>query len=231
MTKSRGINRPKHRWSEAQIGVLRTRFPNEVTSVVAQDLGVPDYIVSKKAAQLGIRKCGAHLSSAAGGRIQRGERRSAGTEFPKGHVPINRGRKGWSPAGSERTRFKKGHTPWNGAVPIGALRVNSLGYLDRKISNDRRGALNWRAVHRLVWEEQRGPVPKGFLVAFKKGMRTTEVEKITVDALELISLADNGRRNVMWNRYPRPLAESINLLGHIKRRLRKREEEAHGSHN
>ena len=83
MTKSRGINRPKHRWSEAQIGVLRTRFPNERTSVVAQDLGVPDYIVSKKAAQLGIRKSGEHVSSPAGGAFNAVSAAAPGQNFTR----------------------------------------------------------------------------------------------------------------------------------------------------
>jgi hypothetical protein len=230
MTKSRGILAPRHTWTKQELILLATRFPNEPTKTVAAALGLPHYIVSKKAAQLGIEKSAAHLASAASGRIQRGERRSSETEFRKGGASHNRGKKGWSPAGSEHTRFKRGHKPWNGGVPIGAHRVNSVGYLDRKIRSDLKGALNWRAVHRLVWEEANGCVPEGYVVAFKEGKRTTDPEKITVDALELRTLADNGRRNVMWNRYPKQVAHSIQLLGAIKRRIRKREE-ADGTQN
>lgn len=225
MTKSRGILPPRHVWTPDELALLANRFPNEATANVARALGLPHYIVSKKASQLGIEKAAEYLATAPG-RIKPGERRGTETEFQKGGVSHNRGKRGWSPAGSERTRFKKGQVGTT-FVPIGSLRVNSLGYLDRKISTDKRGGLNWEAVHRLVWKEAKGPVPKGFVVAFKKGMRTTDVEKITVDVLELISLAENATRNNMWARYPHEVAHSIQLIGAIKRRLRKREEEAH----
>lgn len=206
------------------LDALRVRFPSETSASIAADLGLKVHIVSAKGRKLGLEKSAEYLASAASGRIQRGQRISTETEFQKGGVSHNRGRKGWSPAGTERTRFKKGNRPWNGPAPIGAHRVNSLGYLDRKISTDKRGGLNWEAVHRLVWKERHGPVPDGFLVAFKKGMRTTELEKITVDVLELVSRVDHGNRNNMWTRYPREVAHAIVLLGAIKRRIRKREE-------
>lgn len=223
MTKSRGILPPRHVWTREELALLANRFPNERTADVAAALGVPHYIVSKKASQLGIEKSAEHLASSASGRILPGQQLSPDTQYNPGHVSHNRGRKGWSPVGTERTRFKKGQVGVT-FVPIGSLRVNSLGYLDRKISADKVGALNWEAVHRLVWKEANGPIPPGHMVCFREGKRTTNVEEITVDVLELVTRAEHARRNNMWTRYPHAVAHSIQLIGAVRRRIKKIEE-------
>lgn len=227
MTKSRGILPPRHVWTRDELALLANRFPNERTADVAAALGVPHYLVSKKASQLGIEKSAEHLAGEKSGRIRRGQRLSPDTQFHPGGVSHNRGKKGWSPAGSERTRFKKGQIGVT-FVPIGTLRVNSLGYLDRKISTNKVGGLNWEAVHRLVWKKANGPIPPGHMVCFREGRRTTILEEITVDVLELVTRAEHARRNNMWARYPHEVAHSIQLIGAIRRRIKKREE-ANGS--
>jgi hypothetical protein len=45
-----------------------------------------------------------------------------------------------------------------------------------------------------------------------------------VDRLELITRAELARRNRMWTRYPKPIAEAAHLLGQVTRRIREREE-------
>jgi hypothetical protein len=45
-----------------------------------------------------------------------------------------------------------------------------------------------------------------------------------LENLELISMAENARRNRMWNVMPRELAEVIHLNGQLKRKLREREQ-------
>lgn len=89
------------------------------------------------------------------------------TQFKKGHVPANKGKKGmggWKP-----TQFKKGQKPANW-VPIGSERVNADGYIDIKIADGKKQK-NWKGKHIIAWEKENGPVPKGHVVIFGDGNR------------------------------------------------------------
>jgi hypothetical protein len=146
-------------------------------------------------------------------------------QFPKGHVPANKGRKGISYPGMEATQFKKGHMPqtWQ---PIGTLRINGDGYLDRKVSDTRAAGFSrrdWVAVHRLVWIEANGPVPEGHIVCFKKGMHTTDVKKITPDVLECITRAEHGMRNVWHANLPPDLRKVMGARIALNRMINKRQ--------
>ena len=78
------------------------------------------------------------------------------TQFKKGHVPFNKGKKGVFLGGkiAEAAQFKKGHKPHN-YKPIGTERVNGDGYVDIKIADPN----NWKGKHILVWEAANGPAP------------------------------------------------------------------------
>ena len=151
--------------------------------------------------------------------------------FKPGHASWNKGRKGWTAGGrSAETRFKRGCC--NGragrlVVPVGTYRISSDGYLDRKIgTTPGNNNLRWKPVHRLVWIEAHGPIPAGHAVVFKQGRRTTELARITLDALELVTRQELMRRNSLWTRMPRPLAEVIQLRGALNRKIRRREKAA-----
>lgn len=87
------------------------------------------------------------------------------TRFTKGQDSWNKGTKGIC-AGGIKTQFKKGQKPHN-YKPVGSERVNSDGYVDVKIADPNK----WRAKHRLLWEEQNGPIPKGYVIIFGDGNR------------------------------------------------------------
>ncbi len=73
----------------------------------------------------------------------------------------------------------------------------------------------WPLYNRYLWEQHKGPIPPKHIVIFKDGNRANCV----IENLELISKADNARRNVMWAKYPRELAEAIQLAGCLKRKI------------
>ena len=91
--------------------------------------------------------------------------------FEKGHVPVNKGKKGVCAPGCEKTQFKKGNLPGN-TKPIGYERISKDGYVEVKIKmrpsrpdcND-----NFVAKHRLIWEKLHGPIPEDSVVIFKDG--------------------------------------------------------------
>lgn len=79
--------------------------------------------------------------------------------FPKGHIPVNKGKKGMG--GYPPTQFKKGHKPHN-YLPVGTERVNGDGYIDIKIADPNK----WKAKHRILWEEAHGPIPDDHVLIF-----------------------------------------------------------------
>lgn len=68
------------------------------------------------------------------------------------------------------TQFKKGQRPFN-ELKVGAIVVNTDGYKLRK--KQMTGTLweRWEFLHRAVWEEHNGPIPKGMVVTFKDSDR------------------------------------------------------------
>ena len=225
MTKSRNILPPRSRWTTEQLDVLRARYPHEKTSKIAADLCMSMNRVNSKASKLKLKKTDEYLASTDACRLRRDDNPGLAYRFSKGHVPANKGVKGVSYPGMEATQFKKGElSPRCKALymPVGSHRFNKQdGYLERKWTNDLHGGMRWKAVHRLVWEEAHGPIPKGFCVRFKPGMKTVELNEITIDRLEMISLADNMRRNTIHN-YPKEIVELVQLRSVIKRKINRR---------
>jgi hypothetical protein len=84
------------------------------------------------------------------------------TQFKKGHIPFNKGKKGTG--GWEPTQFKKGNMPVNHRE-VGSERINVDGYIEIKVAEPNK----WRLKHNVIWEEHNGPVPKGHAVIFGDG--------------------------------------------------------------
>lgn len=172
----------------------------------------------------GLRKSAEYLASDSAGRVQRGKQSAAmiASQIKPGTIPWNKGRKGVN--GRSCTTFKKGNIPqtWQ---PIGTVVTHSDGYLLRKVSDTRNRRADWVYIHREVWEAARGPIPAGHVVIFKPGRHTTEIDKITADALECIDRAELARRNSMWTRYPPEIARLHQLRGALNRQINKHSKE------
>lgn len=142
--------------------------------------------------------------------------------FEKGHIPLNKGKKGYYAPGCEKSWFQKGQQPWD-TVPVGTVSMKADGYLWKKI-DDKPGVWtqNWRQLHRLIWEEVNGAVPEGYRVIFKDGNH----ENCAIENLALISLAENAVMNRYNLRFDRPeYTEAGILIAKVKiaaaRRTRK----------
>lgn len=224
----------RHHWTPAEDAILRRRYPDEQASAIAYDFGFRVSQVHQRAAKLGLHKSAAFMASDRSGRVQRGKQdpRMVAHQFKKGLVPHNKGlrRPGWYRGRMRETQFKKGRPACESAnyQPIGTERVEPRdGYLIRKVTDDRSlvPARRWVAVHRLVWEAANGPIPKGHVVCFKPGTKTTVASEITIDKLEMITQAENMRRNTIHN-LPKPLKEVVQLRGRLMRQIHKREKRA-----
>ncbi len=207
-------------WTPAELRRLTEAYPDTPTADIARELGRTTTTVYNMAGKLGLKKSEAYLASPAACRLRRGDNVGAATRFQPGHSSWDKGKHFVAGGRSADTRFKRGNKPqtW---VPVGSYRINSDGYLDRKVSDTGYPPRDWVGVHRLVWIERNGPIPEGHVVVFKPGRRTTELEAITADALECISRADLMKRN-SYHRWPKELALAVQLRGALVRQINKR---------
>lgn len=86
-------------------------------------------------------------------------------QFQARHAPVNKGTKGLYNVGGNRTSFKKGVQPVN-FKPVGYERLDRDGYTLVKVSNDGPWHKRWRHKHRVLWEAERGSIPKGHALLF-----------------------------------------------------------------
>jgi hypothetical protein len=228
MTKTRHIRARRKYWTPRQLQVLHRRYPNEDTAVVAKALGRTVLSVYQGAQKAGIRKSAIYMHKQRALEKRRLLEHGAAHRFGKGHVPANKGMRhpaGWGPGRMKETQFKKGQRSGEAAknwMPIGSYRVDNDGYLRRKVSDVGYGPKDWEAVHRLVWIEANGAIPPGHAIAFKGGQRTTVLEEITLDRIEIVSRRELMRRNSYHTNLPSELRKIVQLRGAVQRQINRR---------
>ncbi|MGE3348160.1 MAG: HNH endonuclease signature motif containing protein [Ramlibacter sp.] len=201
--------------------VIELLYPDTLTDTIAAFIGMSTERVHAYANAKGWKKSPEFLKATSRARMT-DSHPARRFQFQKGHAPANKGVKGWQAGGrAGETKFKKGQVPhtWR---PIGTYRVNTDGYVDRKVSDTGYPPRDWVPVHRLVWIAANGPIPPGHLVRFKEGRRTVDLEKITPDALECITRAVHLQRN-HWVNLPPELQEISKLKGALRRMVTRRE--------
>jgi hypothetical protein len=211
-------------WTMAEEAIHSARYPNEPTAALAREMARPIGSVYQHALKIGLKKSAEYLASPAACRLRRGDRIGAATMFKKGQAPVNKGcahRPGWAPGRMKDNQFKKGAPlrGWAATIyqPIGSERISKDGYLQRKVNDDLPAQRRWRGVHILLWEAAHGPLPEGHAVVFINGDR----RDIRLENLECITRQELMARNTV-HRYPKPIAEAIQLLGALKRQIRRR---------
>lgn len=210
---------------------MREFYPRLRAQDMAEVLKRSVSSVHQRADKLGLSKSEEFKESDKSGRIQRGRSNPEmiATQFKPGLVPWNKGREYHAGGRCAETQFKKGRPAHEARnyVALGSHRLCADGYLERKITDDPSivRARRWVAVHRLVWEAAHGPIPKGHLVRFREGMKTTALEEITTDRLECITRAEHARRNHPRNHSPE-LGRLVQLKGAITRQVNRIAREA-----
>lgn len=219
----------KRLWNAADDRLLVARYPHEPTSKIARKLRRSATAVYARANLLGLSKSAEYLASPEACRLRRGNNPGIPFRFKKGRVPANKGlrRPGWSPGRMKETQFKKGQRGGVAARnwrPIGTVLTDTDGYLRIKVREAQPGEAYgfgnsrvWPQLHRHVWEAANGPVPKGHAITF----RNDDKHDIRLDNLECITRRELMARNTVHN-LPKPLAETIQLLGALNRKIRRR---------
>ena len=211
-------------WTPAEEQRLRVLYPNTAMPQLQVILQRSEGQIYTKAYALGLTRSKEYLEGPHSGRLTGRDTRGGNTRFQPGAASWNKGLKGWQAGGrSADTQFKKGEMAGRAQAlykPVGHERVTKDGILQRKIRDDGPLHRRWKSVHSILWQEHHGPIPPGHIVVFKdKGPRHTD---ITLDRLELISRAENARRNTI-HRYPPELKHAIRVLAKTKRALQEKQ--------
>jgi hypothetical protein len=212
----------KTRWSEDEDLILDALYAFSTMDRLRELLpGRTESMIFNRANSRGLKKSAEFMSQTHGARLLSDPRT---IESRKGRRTWNAGRTDWMPAASVATRFHPGHRPhtWN---PVGHERVTHEGILEIKLTDTGQTRRDYESVPRLVWERERGPIPEGRAVVFKRGLRTTEFRQITVERLECLSRAELMRRNSRHTNYPPEVNRLIQLRGALNRKIRNRKKQ------
>lgn len=130
----------------------------------------------------------------------------ASGRFKTGSVPHNKGKK-MSPelyAKTKPTMFKPGDKPLN-TKPLHTInvRIDTRGtaYAYIKIQDS-----HWQLYHRYLYEQAHGPIPKGYIVAFKDG----DTGNFALSNLHLITRIQNMAKNTV-HQWPTAIQQVIKL--------------------
>lgn len=211
----------RRHWTPEEDADLRRLYPDTPMPALMAHFDSTASRIYCRADRLGLKKSAAYLAGPHSGTIKPGERRGLAGEFKPKQKPWNTGKKGWQAGGrSTQTQFKPGEMAGRAQAlhkPIGFERITKHGILQRKVNDDMPIHRRWKSVHQIVWEETHGPVPEGSIVVFKDaGPRH---ENITLERLELITRAENAKRNTI-HRYPPELKAAIRKVARAKRKLK-----------
>lgn len=213
-------------WTPEDCAEMARRYPHEITSAIAASLQRTERAVYLQANLMGLKKTREFRMLRVPALIEASKK----TRFSAGNKSWNTGLKGVTGhvtghhPNSRATQFTTRHPAesfnWR---PIGSLRVNTDGYLERKITDDAtlKPSNRWEPEHRLVWMAAHGDIPPGHVVVFRSGMATTDPDRITVDCVELITRVELMQRNTRHN-LPPEINELYVIQGAITRAINKR---------
>ncbi|HUX57110.1 MAG TPA: HNH endonuclease signature motif containing protein [Bacteroidales bacterium] len=116
-------------------------------------------------------------------KLKKSEQIMDAKRFGTGHKPFNKGK---NHNHCSSTKFQKGNIPKN-HKSVGSKRITKDGYYEVKISEPNK----WEALHRVIWMQQYGDIPKGMIVIFSDGNQLNP----GIQNLEMISRSENMLRN------------------------------------
>lgn len=217
MTKSRGILTPKRKWTDAEVAMLRHRYPDAQAADLARELGCKIHVVYKMATKLGLKKSAAFLAGGQSGRLSRSNcELGAKFRFQKGESPWSKGLTGLDMGGRSRdTRFKPGAVPYN-KLPVGSQVIASIGQWKEKVAEPNK----WRFVHVMNWEAVHGPMPKKHVLRFIDGNSLNPA----IDNLKLLTNAEH-LATLTIARFSPELRSLIHLSAKLRRTIEAREHE------
>jgi hypothetical protein len=146
------------------------------------------------------------------------------SQMQPGHISHNKG-KAMPPEIREKvshTWFPKGHRPHNTKPADGVITIRTDKKTGRQYQYIREGLSRWEPLHRHLWRQHHGKIPRGKVVVFKDGNPMNCV----IDNLELLTYQENMMRNTIQN-LPTELRNAKLMIGGFNRKLNKYAKENH----
>ena len=202
------------RYQKEWIDTVKQRYSTDTAKEIANSIGISEVVVYRIANRYGIRKPKEWIENPKSGGFKKGRRNSPATEFKKGGVPHNKGKKVTPEAYAKMsgTFFKPGGKPFNHKPMYSiSIRADKTGipYRFIKIRAD-----YWELLHRHVWMEANGPIPKNMVIAFKDGNSMN----CDLSNLEMITRQSNMLRNSS-NNIPDELREVVKYKNKLIKKI------------
>ena len=173
------IYRPKV-WPKEKVAALREMYANDSNQDIAKALDLSCNSIGIKAYRLGLKKSANHISKIC---------KTRNCSFKKGHIPANKGVKGWGANIPNSGRFKANFLPHNTKHNEWvSLRFTKGGRPNLFI---RVAVSVWIPYAHWVFQSFYGEVPNGKIIRHKNGNNLDN----RLENLECISRQENGIRN------------------------------------
>lgn len=210
-------------WTPQQLELLQQHYANTTHKEIVAIIGKSKIACYQKAHELGLKKSKELLRSYAEVLAEAGKSHY----FRKGHTPANKGKKMTDEQKQKlkpHTMFAKGNLPHNtlhdGAITV---RADSNG---RKYKYIRLAQGKWELLHRHIWQQQYGAIPKGYNVQFVDG----DSLNCSIENLYLVSRSVQAQHNRNGGRLlPQELKETITLINQLKTKIKNYEKQNHRS--
>ena len=209
----------KHIYTQLEIDYVQKYFANHPTKHIALCLDIPESNVNYIAYKHELKKSAKYLNSVACGRLQKGTTKGKSTQFKKGNIPLNKGMKQEDYMSAEAieitktTQFKKGRLPHNtkedGHISIRHNKPRKVKYKWIRISKG-----NWKELHRHIWEQTYGDIPRGCNIIFKDG----NTLNCDIDNLVMVTNNELMYKNTI-QRYPAEMQKAFRLIGKLTRKI------------
>lgn len=203
------------RHSDNNIELLRDKYSTHTAREIANMLGISEGAVYRLANYYGIRKPKEWIKSPKSGGFKKGVRNNPATEFKKGQTAHNKGVKASEHVyeSLSKTFFKPGQEPFN-KKPMYSISIRAdksgIPYKFIKITEQ-----HWELLHRYLWMEAHGPIPKHMVVIFKDGNSLN----CELSNLDMITKRDNMLRNSA-NNVPEHLKEVVKLKNKLTKKIK-----------
>lgn len=201
-------------WSEQELEILRTMFPDNYTEVICNAINRGYRSVASKAYLMGLKKSEEFMKMELKRQADRLTIAGSKNRFKKGRISENKG-KPMSKGLYEKIKhfmFKKGNKPHNTKYD-GHERINTDGYTKIRIKEGK-----YVIKHRHIWEQVNGKIPKGYILIFKD----KNPQNIVLENLELINRQENMERNTI-HRFTPELKNTIRLVTKLKQAIHAKE--------
>lgn len=220
-------------WTKEELQIITEHYehkPNEEIQQILLQKNCHRTIGSiyQAGASLGLKKSKEYYEKHNAGRFNKLSDCGKRYRYKKGNVPPNKGKK-WqefmsdeSIRNCQKTQFKKGNLPHNTKFD-GYVRErkdkNGVYYKYIRVSLGK-----WKLLQRVVYEQNIGKIPQGFIVIFKDG----NTMNVVPNNLEAISRAEHARRNQnkFLNLHPE-LKQSKKLINKITKKIKSYDKQQH----